>query len=132
MAISLRGLDPAIREAAEWCLAVASYYKVPVTVTSASRAWAEQEQLRARYEGCLARGEQVYPGNPDPACRFPANRPGDSAHNYGMAWDSWVPEAYRSWWTYVRELAGFRVPGNDWVHAEYPDWRNYLPLLKRA
>lgn len=132
MAISLRGLDPHVREAAQWCLDVATYYKVPVTVTSASRSWAEQTALRARYESCLSRGERVYAGNPDPSCRFPANEPGDSAHNYGLAWDSWVPEGYREWWTYVRQLAGFRVPDNDWVHAEYPNWRAYLPELKRA
>jgi hypothetical protein len=132
MAISLRGLHPAVRDAATWCLDVASYYKVPVTVTSAVRPWAEQEALRRRYESCLARGERVYPDNPDSACRFPANEPGDSAHNFGLAWDSWVPPEYREWWTAVREYAGFRVPSNDWVHAEYPDWRQYRPLLKPA
>jgi len=123
VSIALRGLDPAIRPAAQWCLDVAAHFKVPVTVTSGTRAWAEQQQLRDRYEACLARGEQVYAGNPNPACRFPANKPGDSAHNFGLAWDSWVPEPYRSWWVQVRAYAGFRVPANDWVHAEYPDWR---------
>jgi hypothetical protein len=132
MTISLRGLDPHIRDAAQWSLDVAAYYKVPVTVTSANRPWAQQEQLRHRYEGCLARGERVYPENPDEGCRFPANEPGDSAHNYGLAWDSWVPEEFRPWWQAVREYAGFRVPSNDWVHAEYPDWRTWKPALKRV
>ena len=126
MSLALRGLDPAIRPAAQWCLDVAAYYKIPVTVTSGLRTWADQSALRARYEDCLARGEEVDPGNANPACRFPANQPGDSAHNFGLAWDSWVPEPHREAWRFIREYIGFRVPPHDWVHAEYPDWRRAL------
>lgn len=130
--ISLRGLNAAIRPNAQWCLDVAAYYNVPVTVTSAVRPWADQEALRRRYESCLAKGERVYAGNPDPACRYPANEPGDSAHNFGLAWDSVVPEEYLDWWVAVRRYAGFRVPDNDLIHAEYPDWRVWRPYLKAA
>lgn len=131
MSISLRGLDPGVRPFAQWCLDVAALYKVPVTVTSGLRGWAEQTQLRNRYEACLERGEKVYPANPNPACRFPANRPGDSAHNFGWAWDSWVAEPYREWWTAVRKYAGFAVPAHDWVHAEVPEWRRFAPPPSR-
>lgn len=131
MSIQLRGLDPTVRAYAQWCLDVAAYYKIPVTITSALRTWEEQTRLRARYESCLARGEQVHAGNPNAACRFPANEPGDSAHNWGLAWDSWVPEEYREAWTYIRRYAGFTVPAHDWVHAEMPAWRNYTPAGTR-
>lgn len=126
MSISLRGLNPTVRAAAERALAWAAFYKIPVTVTSAARPWAEQEKLRARYEACLSRGERVYPGNPDPACRYPANRPGESAHNYGLAFDSSVPPEWLPAWTWLRRAAGFAVPENDPVHAEVPSWRQYV------
>lgn len=124
--ISLRGLDPTVRRVAEVVLGWASYYKIPVTVTSAARAWDEQTKLRARYEACLARGERVWPGNANPDCRYPANRPGDSAHNYGLAFDSTVPEQWWPAWTWLRRAAGFAVPDSDRVHAEVPGWRAYV------
>lgn len=120
MAISLRGLDPATRAAAEYALEVARAYKIPVTVTSGYRSIAEQTALRNRYEGCLKRGERVYPGNPNPDCRYPANRPGASTHNYGYSFDSWVPEEYWPVWNYIRAAVGFRLDSNDRVHAEHP------------
>lgn len=132
MAIQLAGLEPEVRERAQLALDWAAYLKIPVTITSTTRPWAEQQQLRERYESCLARGEVVQPGNPNPACRYPANQPGDSAHNYGLAWDSWVPDGeWRTGWTYwaawtvIRQWAGFHCPPNDRVHAEVPSWRTY-------
>lgn len=132
VSIKLRGLDANVRERAQWCLDWAAHYGIPVTVTSGLRSWADQVKLRGRYEDCLQRGESVHPGNPNPACRFPANRPGDSAHNFGWAWDSWVPEQYREWWIELRKIAGFHVPANDWVHAEIPEWRQYGPQMKQT
>ena len=119
----LAGLDPNVREAAEWALYWADYYGVPVTVTSGYRSWETQARLRRNYEACVASGEF----GRTPGCRFPANRPGDSAHNWGWAWDSTVPDQYQDWWDYVRELAGFKVLANDRIHAEVPDWRSYRP-----
>jgi hypothetical protein len=133
MTVQLAGLDPQVRAAAERALSWAKYYQIPVTVTSGYRSWAEQTRLRKQYEDCLAAGEKVYPGNPNPACRYPANEPGDSAHNYRWAWDSWVPPEYQWAWTYLRQMAGFTVPQNDPIHAEVPNWRQYLPApLKRG
>lgn len=122
----LAGLHPEVRGAAELCLSWAVYYRLTVTVTSGLRTLQEQKALRERYERCLAQGEKVYPGNPNAACRYPANRPGDSAHNFGLAWDSDVPDNQMWAWTYLRRYAGFHVPDNDPVHAEVPNWRNYV------
>lgn len=120
--VKLAGLSEHVREAAAWCLQWADFYQVPVTVTSGYRSWEDQARLRRNYEGCLAEG--AFGRRPD--CKFPANRPGDSAHNYGLAWDSSVPREYQPWWTYVRELAGFEVLPNDVVHAQVPSWRQYV------
>lgn len=61
---------------------------------------------------------------------YPVNRPGDSAHNYGLAFDSSFAARekplYMPLWTKIREAVGFRVPPNDLVHAEYPWWRQLV------
>lgn len=122
-----------MRERAELALAWAIAYQIPVTVTSGHRSWAEQTQLRARYEKCLAAGETISPANPDPACRYPANRPGDSAHNFGWAWDSVTKPEFQWAWNYLRRYAGFDVPEHDQIHAEVPQWRQHVtPNLRRG
>lgn len=132
MSIQLRGLDPQVRERAQLALDWAAYYRIPVTITSTSRGWAEQTKLRNQYEACLAAGQTISPNNPNPACRYPANKPGDSAHNFGLAFDSWVPDGYWESWTFLREFAGFHVPDNDRVHAEVPGWRTFATESRRA
>ena len=107
--LKLKGLQPDVRAAAAWTLDVADYYGVPVTVTSTKRSWLKQYQLYRRYQA----GQS----------RFPANPPGQSSHEYGLSFDSTVPEEFIPWWTMVRWYAGFRVPPNDWIHAEAPNWR---------
>lgn len=119
--LKLQGLHPEVRRNAEWALSWADFYRIPVTVTSGFRSWAEQTRLRRNFEQCVATGRF----GKTRECRFPANRPGDSSHNYGLAFDSTVPPWALAWWTEVRELAGFRVPSNDVVHAEVPSWRQY-------
>lgn len=123
---SLTGLRSDVLEAARYALAIAEAWGLSVTVTSGYRSMTKQVQLRAQYEACLRRGARIYPQNPDTRCRFPANRPGDSSHNYGLSFDSWVPEAQWPAWNYIRRAIGFRVPDNDRVHAEYPDWRSQV------
>ena len=112
MSIGLRGLHRDVRPAAEYAHRVANYYGIEPVVTSTFRSWTEQAQLRRKYE--------------EGRSNFPANRPGDSAHNYGLAWDSWVPEAQRPAWKAIREWVGFQVPGNDWIHGQVPNWRQYV------
>jgi hypothetical protein len=121
-----------VRPRAELALSWALRYGLTVTVTSALRNWAEQTVLRNQYESCLARGETVRPDNQNPACRYPANEPGDSAHNYGFAWDSWVPDHQLWTWTYLRRWAGFTVPDHDPIHAEVPGWRRYITSIRRG
>ena len=110
--MSLAGLVSWARPAARWALDVARYYGVPVTVTSVKRSRRKQAELRRAWE--------------EGRSPWPANRPGESAHEFGMAWDSTVPDRYMAWWVHVRQLAGFRVPAGDVIHAEVPDWRRYV------
>jgi len=112
MSIALRGLEPEVRQRAEWTLAVARYYKVPVTVTSTRRSWAEQQSLYNRY---LA-GKS----------KWPAAKPGGSAHQFGLAWDSVPNEGNMPFWIAVRRYAGFNVPVGDEIHASVPNWRNFV------
>jgi len=107
-------------------LAWAVYYGLTVTVGSGLRSLSEQAALRSRWEACVRRGERVWPGNPNSACRYPANRPGDSAHNFGLAFDSSVPDSQQWVWDYLRRYAGFHVPAGDLPHAEVPDWRQHI------
>jgi len=111
--IQLRGLHPVVREAAEQAVRYAESYGIPVTVTSGYRSWEEQERLRNRW----LQGQNPYP----------ANAPGDSSHNWGLGFDSWVPEPYWPAWDYIRSAIGFRIyPDRDRVHAEYPGWRGVV------
>jgi len=80
------------------------------TTTSTYRSTQEQERLYAERAS-----------NP-----YPVNRPGDSAHQWGMAVDSDVPDREQPLWRAVREWVGFRVPSNDEVHGEVPNWRDIV------
>lgn len=95
------------------------------TITSTKRDWATQERLYANYQRCLATGQFGKTAE----CRWPANRPGDSAHQFGLAFDSWVPDEHVAVWAEIRRRLGFRVPDHDVIHAEVPEWRQYRPLL---
>ena len=101
-----------MRERAELAHRIARYYGIPTFVTSTFRSWAEQQRLRERWE----QGKS----------RFPANVPGDSAHNFGLAWDSTTEPETQADWDYIRWWVGFDVPGNDHIHAEVPGWRQYV------
>ena len=118
--MALRGLDSRVRPYAEWAMNIAHHYGVSPTVTSTYRSCEEQRALRARYE----RGES----------RWPANRPGDSAHNFGWAFDSVVPAEHQQFWDEVRAYVGFEVLPNDIIHAQVPNWRahrdSYFPHLQ--
>ena len=102
---------------------IAEHFGVPVTVTSVLRSRTMQQELRRRWEEC-GRPSSCSPCRGRTVC--PANRPGDSAHEWGLAWDSDTEARYQAWWTYIRELAGFRVPPGDRVHAEVPYWRSLV------
>lgn len=111
MSIHLRGLSPNVRAAGETALELARYFQVPVTVTSTYRSLQEQRRLRQLWEAGLS--------------RFPANRAGDSAHNFGWAFDSVTQPSLQRDWNLIREWVGFAVPSNDEIHAEVPNWRRF-------
>lgn len=110
--MTLAGLQPSLRPYAQLALTVAQFYGIPVTVTSVYRSCAEQRKLRQLFEEGKA--------------RYPANRPGDSAHNFGLAWDSTVPPHYQPAWNYIRRAIGWEVLDNDQIHAQLPAWRSYV------
>lgn len=118
MSFRLAGVHPAVRERAEWAVRYASQYIEPPRITSGYRSLERQAQLRRDWE----RGRS----------RWPANRPGDSSHNFGLAFDSVLPDRWKgnpdaeAWWRAVREYAGFHIPANDSIHAEVPDWRRVV------
>lgn len=112
MSIQLRGLDSRVRPYAEYALQLASHYRIPVTVTSVRRTWAEQLRLYKRYLAGRS--------------RFPANRPGDSSHQFGLSFDSVVAPSDQANWNAIRRWIGFGVPDNDQIHAEVPGWRGVI------
>jgi len=111
-----------LRPYAEYALALAHANGLKPVVTSVTRTFTEQQGLRSNFERCVARG--AFPSPPN--CRWPANRPGDSAHNYGLAWDSWVPAPQVPLWRAIREWVGWEVPSNDIIHAQVPQWRRFV------
>jgi len=130
VAIALSGLDSRLRPYAEYTLAVGRAYGLNPTITSVFRSDAEQGALRRNYETCLARGlvgtsTSLTPGF---TCMYPANRVGDSAHNFRLAWDSYVPGDQLALWVAIRRATGWHVPSDDLIHAEYPGWRQVIGL----
>lgn len=123
-ALMLTDLVAPVAARRDFIVALARQLGIRVTITSGYRSIEKQRQLRAQYEACLARGESITPSNSNAACRYPANRPGDSSHNFGLSFDSSVPDDWWPAWTALRRWAGFVVPENDRVHAEIPNWRS--------
>jgi D-alanyl-D-alanine carboxypeptidase-like protein len=120
--LKLAGVDPSVREAARWCIDYAEGFGIPVTVVSGKRTTREQRRLWTNYQQCVATGRF----GRTPECRYPANPPGESPHEFGLAWDSTVPEEYMDWWAAVRRYVGFHVIERDLPHAEVPNWRAYV------
>lgn len=126
------GLHSLLRPYAEAAVEFAMQNGVRPTITSVTRTWANQERLYANYQACKKAGlagssRSLAPGL---SCRYPANPPGSSSHQYGFSWDSTVPEELMPWWVAVREAYGWRVPTNDLIHAELPDWEQYAEFAQ--
>lgn len=117
-----------MRPAADYALAVAQFNGINPVVTSGFRSFTDQAGLRRNFERCVAEGR--FPSAPN--CRFPANRPGDSSHNYGLSFDSVVHGRDLATWTAIREWVGFRVPSNDVIHSEVPGWREFVAPPRRS
>lgn len=126
--IQLGGLHPELRPAAEWLVGEWQRQGGTIEITSVKRTLEKQEQLRRNFDLCVAKGlqGQAVSLSPGMSCKWPANKPGDSAHNFGLAWDSWVPDDQMPTWVQWRKWQGWHVPDNDVIHAELPNWRDYV------
>lgn len=70
---NLNTLQPGLVPWARWILAAGRVYNGKLVVTSARRSSAKQAKLRQRWERGLS--------------KIPANRPGTSLHEFGLAFD---------------------------------------------
>jgi len=125
---ALAGLHAALRPFANYALEVAEFNGILVSVTSVYRSVEEQRRLYTNYQRCrrlglAGRDIRLTPGM---SCAWPANPPGDSAHNYAFAWDSVVAPEHQEAWDYIRREIGWEVPSTDVIHAELPNWRDYV------
>lgn len=114
--LSFVGLDPRIRNHAEATVEYARRLGIPVEVTSVRRYEAEQRALRKKWEA----GKWPYP----------VAQVGQSAHQWGVAWDSTVKPEHQATWDAIRRAMGWLVPSGDIVHAEVPGWRSYSSGLR--
>lgn len=135
----LAGVQPYVAEWAEYTLRVMQLQTggrlnsegtvtggVRPVVTSGYRDLEHQRQLRDLW---IRSGRNPYPVRFSGQTVYPANAPGDSAHNWGLAWDSYVPEQHMPLWRAVRKYVGWVLsepPGKDDVHAEWPQWRELV------
>ena len=94
-----RGLDPRFRPWAQWIYDTAQANRLSPRITSTYRSLAEQQRLYSNYRAGRA--------------RYPAARPGQSWHNYGLAIDmvaDRLPELGRIW----------QAAGGGWGGARDP------------
>ena len=108
---SLNSLHPGLVPWAKWILAVGKYYDGRLVVTSARRSSAKQAELRRRWEQGLS--------------KIPANRPGTSLHEFGLAFDMArlgidpFADELLNWLGYFWELHGGKWGGaRDPVHFQ--------------
>lgn len=114
--LNFSGLENALRARADQTMALARQYGLNPTITSVRRNWAEQQKLYDRWNAGLS--------------RWPANPPGLSPHQYGVAWDSSVPAHQQDLWNRIRAAMGWKLYAHDIVHAELPNWRAYIRQLR--
>lgn len=109
----VHGLVPAFRERVEWGLSYAEAYGASLTVTSGKRSSQEQRRLYELFKA--GKGH-------------PANAPGTSAHEFGLAVDvaaddpRWYPSLHSLW-----RALGLAVPySREPWHVEVPNWQRYV------
>lgn len=113
-------MHPALKPYAQYAMQIAYANGITPQVTSVARSWADQSRLYANWIAGKS--------------KYPANVPGDSAHQPhklngvegALAFDSVVPDEQLATWIAIRRYVGFRVPENDLIHAELPSWRSYV------
>jgi len=124
--MNLNGLVSALVPYAQGAIEEANRRGIRPTVTSVFRTRQQQGRLYQNFLRCRSaglEGEPVSLGR-GLSCAWPANPPGQSAHQYGLAWDSWAEELDA--WTEIRRSWGWQVPENDKIHAEVPGWRGLI------
>lgn len=133
MSLLTAGLATGIREAVEAAMKQAGRENMRPEITSGFRTRTRQQALYDNFLACKRRGLQgkAVTLTKGMSCLWPANPPGYSAHEYGLAFDSVVPAFQMDRWTALREAFGFRVPPNDRIHAELPNWRELFDLPRR-
>ena len=107
--LGFAGMDARIRAHAERTVQAALDEGIRVNVISVRRQYADQMKLWQDYLAGRS--------------RWPANPPGDSAHEYGVAFDATVPEGDYPRWFAIRKAYGWATFAGDPPHAEYPNWR---------
>ena len=110
--ISFAGFDPRLRAHAEATVLYAERLGIKPNIISVRRNYGEQAKLYANYKSGLS--------------RWPAEPPGQSAHQYGVAFDSTVKPEHQEAWNAIRRGFGWFVPEQDIPHAAFPNWRAYL------
>lgn len=111
----LVSLVPGVADAVRYGLAYLDAYGIEAEVTSAGRTSAEQQRLYDLYKA--GRGA-------------PANRPGTSAHEYGLAVDiasiHGSRHQHQQYVIAVMQWLGFVAPySHEPWHFEVPEWRRY-------
>ena len=113
MSLSLASLADTFRPWAEWIVNLAKYADASVRVTSTFRTHAKQQELyKAWRQG---------------RSRYPAARPGNSAHEYGYAVDLVFSNADAR--DVVRNIwvgAGGNLGNDDEIHFEFSNWRDLV------
>ncbi len=114
MSVRLEDLHPDVELYARLVIGWAKYYGIPVTVLSTRRTCAQQAFLFTSYLQ-------------NPTTRIPAARPGESAHQYGLAFYAKTTPQYQWAWDWLRQYVGFHLLGSrDPHHAEVPGWQRFV------
>lgn len=113
--LGFAGMDYRLRKHAEATVAYAEALGLKVNIISVRRNEAEQRKLFENWKAGIN--------------KWPAEPPGHSAHQYGVAFDATVPPSQQAEWDRVRRGFGWRIYANDPPHAEYPDWVKVVPWL---
>lgn len=114
--LAFAGIDPRLRAHAEATVAYAESVGIKPNIISVRRNYGEQAKLYANYRAGLS--------------KWPAEPPGESAHQYGVAWDSTVKPEQQAAWNAIRRAFGWYVPEQDAPHANYPNWRAVRSALQ--
>jgi predicted amidohydrolase YtcJ len=114
--LGFAGMDERLRHHAEATVSYAEKFGIVPVIISVRRNYAEQAKLYSNYRA----GKSKWPANP----------PGQSAHQYGVAFDATVKPEHQEAWNYIRRGFGWRVHETDPPHAEYPDWQSVRDYLR--